>query len=434
MQEALASCLCNIVGDRVADRSRTGGLAIVCAVTADHCFALASLIAGFRRHNAGFAGKFVIFHDGLGAEQQGQLRALWPDMVFHPYGPEVVSRRFGPAIDLGGVLARFSPMIFAKFEMPDLLAEYDKCLWLDVDMLVQGDLTDLWSFDVLAWRPLPQGAFARRAAVMAAFADLRGDAALPLLNGGVVGMGRGLPISTADLYAMAARLIADSNAASVDELALYFLAASRGVAVTLLDMRFNHPVVAPGGRDALLVHAIGPDKFWNAAPLQLAYPDWARNLRDWRGTGYDGPQRLADVQAATPDAALKAARNRAYWAQVYAALRPDLPRSLQVDLHSDGKTLRLFHSDAAYLCLTRQANERHIGIALHFDDDTTLAAALFGLLDGVTITDLPKAGPMELARRKQGWSYAVTAPFARCGQVINLLAAALDQATSRASN
>lgn len=403
--------------------------AIVCAVTGDHAFALGSLIAGFRRHNPDYAGAFVVFHDGLTVLQHAQLRALWPDMEFRPFGADVVAHRFGAKVDPSLISAQFSPMIFAKFEMPDLLADYDKCLWLDVDMLVQGNMAEVWGFDVLAWRPLPQGAFARRAEVMDAFADMRGDGHLPLLNGGVVGMARGVGITTKDLYAMAARLIAQTKTASVDELALYFLAASRNVPVHLLDQRFNHPVIAAGVRDAVVVHAIGPDKFWNAAPLQLAYPEWAQNLSQWQGVGYDGPQRLVEVQAATPDMALKAARNRAYWQQLYADIRQDLPPCLQVDLQNDGKTLRFFYSKTAYLRLTRQANERRIGVDLHLADDPRLDPAL---LKG--IPTLPRGKTPEFAQTKHGWAYAAVVPVGQCAQVMGALAQALDQATSRAKS
>ena len=76
----------------------------------------------------------------------------------------------------------------------------------------------VWALEGLPWRPLPDGALARRAEVMAAFAKLRRDG-LPLLNAGVVGMGSALreQLRSVDLYAM--------------------------------------------------LHAICPDKFWNAAPF-----------------------------------------------------------------------------------------------------------------------------------------------------------------------
>ncbi|MGO4906830.1 glycosyltransferase [Pseudorhodobacter sp. W20_MBD10_FR17] len=408
--------------------------AIVCAVTADHAFALAALIAGFRRHNPDYTGAFVVLHDGLTMKDQGQLRVLWPNIQFRPFGRDVLAQRFGANVDLSTILQQVSPMIFAKFELPELLADCDKCLWLDVDMLVQGNLAEVWNFDVLAWRPLPQGAFARRAEVMESFADMRGDGRLPLLNGGVLGMGRGVKISTVDLYAMAARLIMQTSTTSVDELAVYFLAASRGVPVHLLDQRFNHPVVAAGARAALVVHAIGPDKFWNAAPLQLAYPEWAQNLQQWQGAGYAGPQRLADVQAATPDMALKAARNRAYWQQLYTDIRPDLPLCLQVDLQSDGKTLRFSHASTAQLHLTRQTNARRIGVELHFAEGESLGAALAARLEGAVIPDLLNDETLKLAQTKHGWSYTAVVPVGQCAQVMGALAQALDHATSRAKS
>ncbi len=390
-------------------------------------------MAGFRRHNPGFDGVFVVFHDGLGADQQEQLRALWPRIDFRLYTGAVLARRFGPDTDISAALALYSPMIFAKFEMPDLLASYEKCLWLDVDILIQGSLAPVWEFDALAWRPLPEGAFARRAEVMAAFADLRGDGSYPLLNGGVVGMGPGVlgVVSTADLYAMAARLLAQTGAHSVDELALYFCAAATGVPLHRLDLRFNHPIAAPGGRAAVMLHAIGPDKFWNSAPVQLAYPEWALNLAAWQdegGAGYGGPVRLAEVQPATPDLALKAARHADYWQGVYNGLRRGLSPRLTVDLQSNGPALRFFLRglpDTMHLRLIRQANARRIAVEICFADDQTLAPGLFARLDGMKM-DAANGKSLELTRTKQGWAYGLTVPLAACSAVLDQIMVVLD--------
>ncbi len=419
-----------MTGSMISDRR-----AIVCGITADHAFVLGSLIAGFRRHNADFTGDFVLFHDGLDAQDQARLQRLWPRMVFHLFDQSTVAARFaglGLKAELGAVIRRYSPMIFAKFEMLDLLDTYDKCLWLDVDMLVQGSLEAVWAFEGLAWRPLPDGAFGRRAEVMETFADMRVDASVTLLNGGVVGMGQALRgvICADDIYAVAGQLIAQTDAMSVDELALYFLAASRGLPLYNLDLRFNHPVVAPGGRAAAIVHAIGPDKFWNAAPLVLAYPDWAQNLGEWQalgGAGYDGPLRLAAVQAATPDLALRAARNRTYWQAVYEDLRAGLPLRYQVDLRSDGNALRFFitgQPEAAHLRLTRQPNERRIGVELQFEDDSRIAPALFAGLNGLRI-GAAKGKPLTLRKTKQGRAYGIVVPLAVCADVMGQLAEGL---------
>ncbi len=422
--------------DRIIDRR-----AIVCAISADHAFALGCLIAGFRRHNPDFSGDFVVFHDGLTVAQQKHLGALGVSVLFRAFGLKDVAARFGAGVDLGKVLALYSPMIFAKFEMLDLLDRYDACLWLDVDILVQGSLAAVWVFEGLAWRPLHAGAFARRSAVMTDFADMCGDGTRPLLNGGVVGMGQALRgrIAPADLYAIAARLLVQTDATSIDELALYFAAVSRGLDVHLLEERFNHPVIAPDVRNAAIVHAIGPDKFWNSAPLQLAFPEFAQNLAAWRavgGAGYDGVQRLGDVLPAMPDKALKAARNRAFWAELYDGLRPDLPLCLQVDLDTQRKQLRLFYAGAGgvYLRLIRQVNARRMGIEVHFPDDPVLAPALFAQLDKAIVPGLGKGKTLELTQTKDGWSYSAVIPIAHCRQALVALAAALDQATSRAKS
>jgi len=425
----------------VAGQDRIDRRAIVCAISADHAFALGSLIAGFRRHNPDFAGSFVVFHDGLTDAQQSQLRALGCQIAFRPFGLRDVVARFGTGVDLAKALALYSPMIFAKFEILDLLAELDACLWLDVDILVQGNLAEIWAFDALAWRPLHQGAFARRAAVMAELSDVCGDGTLPLLNGGVIGMGQALRghVSPADLYAMAARLLAQTDATSVDELALYFTAASLSLGVQVLEERFNHPAVARDVRTAVLVHAIGPDKFWNSAPLQLAYPEWGQNLAAFQavgGAGYTGARRLEDVQAASPDKALKAARNRSYWQQIYAELRPELPIALQVDLDSQHKRLRFSYAgaDGVFLHLIRQVNERRMGVELHFPDEAVLAPAIFAQLDKLAVPGLAKGKTLEFARTKHGWTYGAVVPVASCAQAMGALAAALDQATSRAKS
>ena len=376
---------------------------------------------GFRRYNPDFEGDFVVFHDGIAAEERALLTHLWPRVWFRDFNAGLLAARFA-SVDLAGVLAAHSPMIFAKFEMLDLLAEYDQCLWLDVDMLVQGDLAQVWEFEGLAWRPLPEGAFARRAAVMESFSGHRQEG-YPLLNGGVVGMGQALRgrVGAADLYAMAGQVVARSAATSVDELTLYFTATARGLPLHLLDLRFNHPVVAPGGREAVIVHAIGPDKFWNSAPLKLTYPEWAQNAAEWRGKGYDGPQRLERGQAATPDGALKAARNRDFWLGLYDRLRPEFPR-LSVDLRSDGPSLRLFIAglpDSTHLRLTRHANARRIGVEVCFDDGQKPAQ-----MDGLKTA---RGKPLELTKTRHGWAYGAVVPLVECGGTIAVLMAALDR-------
>jgi hypothetical protein len=322
----------------------------------------------------------VIFHDGLPQNQEAAFRSLWPRCRFLPFARDDVTARLGVPVDDARVAAYFadlSPLVLAKLELPDLLADYDQVVWLDDDVLVRGPLDGLWDFECLAWRPLPQGAFARRARVLALFADQGLDPAVPLLNGGVIGVARGFADrggTRAGVHAIARRLIAEAPPTQLAEMPWYLVAATLRLPVTAWPLRFNHPVATPGVGGACILHAIGPHKFWNATPLRQLYPDWARHHATWVACGgapYDGPLLLAETHPDEPSEVLRAAEMRAFWLGVFDDLRPQLPPGVVPDLRHDRKVLRLHLSgrpDAQHLALVRVANARRLGLRLHLPD------------------------------------------------------------------
>ncbi len=352
--------------------------AIVLGVTADHGFAAGALLAGLAAHEPGLQATAIVYHDGLPEADRAALAALWPGMRFRDWGREQALARLGldaAAGRLEEVLARFSPLVLAKLELPDLLDEFDRCLWLDADLLVRRPAPGLWDFDALAWRPLAEGAFRRRDKVLAACAHLTRDPATPLPNGGVVGVARALRethgCTSADLFDLARFLIERTDTRTPDELAFYLLAASRSLPVTALPMALNHPVTAPGTAGAAILHAIGPHKFWNATPLIQLYPDWAAHHAAWvaaGGTPHGAPILLAEVHSLEPAEVLRAAQLRSTWLAVYDRLRPDLPAGVQVDPRLDGRQMRITFAglpEAQHLRLGLLANPRRLVLELH---------------------------------------------------------------------
>ncbi|HSF64033.1 MAG TPA: glycosyltransferase [Paracoccaceae bacterium] len=352
----------------------TQARAIVLGVTADMAFAAGALLAGVRRHDPGMAADVVIFHDGLSDGDRAALAVLAPGVRFRAFTAADALARLGMAAApprLAEALARFSALHLAKLELPALLAEYDRVVWLDADMLVRGPLGALWDFDCLAWRPLAPGAVQRRAAVLAACAPRVRDGSVPLLNGGVVGVARGLAdrgLGVADLWAEARFLLEATETQTVDEMALWLLAARHGLPVRALPLALNHPVTTGGVDRAVILHAIGAQKFWNATPMLHLYPDWAAHHAEWvaaGGTPWAGPVMLEDQHPAEPAALLKAVQARAFWMDLYDRLRPDLPAGLHPDLRCDGAEWRLFVAGSGQvLRLIRLPNARRIGLVL----------------------------------------------------------------------
>lgn len=353
------------------------GRAIVFGITADHAFAAGTALASVLAHDPNLDADVVIYHDGLPDDQQAAFVRLWPRCRFRPFGGQTITERLGVPPDdprVAPYFAHLSPMVLAKLELPDLLDDYDQVVWLDDDVLLRRRADDLWDFDCLAWRPLPQGAFARRQRVLDLYATQKLDPDVPLLNGGVIGVARGFADrggSREVIHEIARHLVAAAPPTQLAEIPWYLVAATLGLPVKTWPMRFNHPVTTPGVADATIVHAIGPHKFWNATPLQHLFPDWLHHQATWvtcGGVPFAGKTLLAESHPAEASELLRAADNRAFWLEVYADLRPKLPLGIVVDLRHDKKALRLHlhgHPDTHHLSMVRLANARRLGLELN---------------------------------------------------------------------
>lgn len=350
---------------------------LVLGVTGTLGFAAGTVLAAFRAYNPDWMGEVAILHDGLSATDAAALARLGLPVRLVPFGRSDAAARLAAAgLDGSAALegfGRWGWMTLAKLEMLDWLDRHPACVWLDADVLVQGPVGALWDAGPLAWRPLAEGALGRRAAVLDALAPVPRPAGVPLPNGGVVVAGAGLRASglgAAALWAQAARLILHTRAGSVDELAFYLLACQHGVPVTALDTGLNHPADQPGAARAPIVHAIGPDKFWNTAALRQGYPGWQAAHDRWvaaGGTPAPAPDRLLDVHPADPAAVITAARNRAFWQTLWPDLGPALPRGLWPDLRSDRAFLRLHltgASRALWIDLARAPSPRRLGVGI----------------------------------------------------------------------
>lgn len=371
--------------------------ALVIGASADHDFAAGTFLIGFLRHNPTFDGDLIVFHDGLSAPAIDALQRLSPRVVLRRFDRETLAERLsvsGGSLDDPGVLRSLKHwhfMIFAKFELPDLLMDYDNLVWCDIDMLVQAEVAALWEVPVIGWRPLPEGARARRADFSEALQDLILAPQTPFLNGGVVAMGRALRdryrLTSDHFYALAVEILRRTEARAVDELTVYLAAAHHRLPVQELALGYNHPVTLEGGAQAQILHAIGPDKFWNATPLVHACPDWARNHQNWCALGGPaGPaaKGLSHVHPLPPDQALAFARNRAFWARLWPQIAPHVPQGIWPDLHSETASLRLYeqgYDTALRYELTRIASAKNLRVGITIDKRVLADQSLLARLD-----------------------------------------------------
>ena len=177
------------------------------------------------------------------------------------------------------------------FEMFRLLAEYQSLVWLDIDTIIQEDISELGGIGPLAmslhdFSCLRDGktyTVARNFKVPIPGYDM--DA--PIFNSGVVCLTDEMPLPLKmyawclSKYVELMPVLRHKDQAILNLLALSFPELVR----TLPFEQYNcYPYNRKSDR-AKIVHSFGPQKTWNSALLQLAFPDWARTYRHWLALG-----------------------------------------------------------------------------------------------------------------------------------------------------
>jgi lipopolysaccharide biosynthesis glycosyltransferase len=255
-------------------------LAILFGITPDYSFALANVLAGLREHSPDLADDIIVHHDGISAAEQARLNAILP-CTFRHYEPPVALSDH-----------RLSKFAFSRFEAFGLLREYRYVLWLDVDILIRGDLSG-----ILDYCGTGMGACFEPAPLSELFPESfcgqdelsACDFSTPYFNTGVLLLSDALenPSEKMDwLYSLAERY-SDAFAISADQGAINLMTRVFGQRVSPLPGTFNsmicndwHPAYQPK-RGAKVIHSITEDKFWN----YWFFREWDARYRQWLDAG-----------------------------------------------------------------------------------------------------------------------------------------------------
>jgi lipopolysaccharide biosynthesis glycosyltransferase len=384
---------------------------------------------GYLKHNPDYGGDIVVFHENLSDDQKLTLHRIFPRVSFRQLDKDLVIQRLGhfaASESCQGIINRYSIFYFAKFELADLLHEYDKVAWMDVDMLIRGPIGDIWNFAEFAWRPgVPLNE--NFAAIGERFNPKVDVVNYKTPNGGLICMSRTLQkkgeMSTAALYALFCEMQHYSVLPTGDEVALFFLAARLGAQVRYLDTRFNCASGTPGAANAHVIHAIGGDKFWNRQTLKLAYPDWWLWHDEWVRRGGEPSAFVLSTEGLsvkTPDEIVISGRFYHIWHDVFKTIRDDLPAGIIPDVQLHKKFWVLFIKGWAkdVFCIEVSKANFEFSVAVYFQGDCT---AYPQLIDRISENLAPTAfARHDLGSQGVKWSRDVS----RADIATNVLSAA----------
>lgn len=264
--------------------------AIFFAIDNNYAFTAANMLVGLHQYCGEMLKTcdIIVYHNGLSEKNARLLTQLHSDIHFEQITfpdawEEMVSLK---------KIQKYKGMVLCKLFGFQLIQKYDCVLGLDTDMLIRGDLSDLFTLDTeIAWRKIiawePERVFAPLLE--------RQNTDIKAGNGGMVLFTSQVRKHGIDDAAIieAFQRIKDLEKGGIDELVLAWLAYSYGMQVTELDMDIYNTPAYKALDQTKLLHFLywrkTTTKPWDNLAAYLYFDDWAENYQKWLALGGDGP-------------------------------------------------------------------------------------------------------------------------------------------------
>ena len=253
----------------------TKNTAIILGATGNLAFALGVVLKGLKKYNAALLSEadIIIYYQNMDEAQRKALAQILP-CTFIPY-------KF-PHMDnmQPHVLRDYGEMTFVRYECFRYLKKYQYVLWLDADILIQGDISGMCA-------QVPHGIGFRREyydeRVRVNFLrDIPGfDMQAPHFNAGIMCLSQALTQDKDELSNWSYNKTAEISESLYypDQGILLLMCQHFGLTIDPLDEKYNcearrnHFAL----KKAALVHAVGHRKFWKYYYLDK----WYRFYKEW---------------------------------------------------------------------------------------------------------------------------------------------------------
>ncbi len=248
--------------------------AIVLGATANIVYALANVLIGIKKHSPMLNADFIIFHKDITENDQKLMNSIIPAKFIEYNFPAENTEELA-----NSTFTRYTALAYSRYECFNMLDEYQKVLWLDVDTLIQKDISGIFDLcnDGI-------GLYKEIAPLQECFTDpidgYNMDAAH--YNSGVLVLSDSLTE-----YKKMSQWLYNKTL----ELANYLRYADQGI-INLLVQEFNlnptnigeeynyHPL-KPDTKKAKIVHSYAPEKFWHYYNHKYHFREWDVNYKKW---------------------------------------------------------------------------------------------------------------------------------------------------------
>ncbi len=255
-------------------KTQKKGNAVVFGLTADHIFAVACVMMDLKRIVPNLIDEVVIIHDGVSLKDQMILASILPSR-FILYDFPLNSKK---VLDAPSV-QHFTKMIFTKFECLRLVDTYKNVAWLDYDIVIQSDISELFA-------PSGSGLKISRGGV-----SVREQLVEPVTEYDMNAEGMGAHVFVVqdnlknhmEMYQFCyAKLEKYAQVLFLPEQAIFdFMIQEFQIKPDFFDAKIYgpHPTDTINAAQAKIIHCWGQPKFWNGTPniqWDINYSSWLK--------------------------------------------------------------------------------------------------------------------------------------------------------------
>lgn len=265
------------------------------AISDNYSFAAANVIMGLHKYSTELMQKcdIIIYHDGICDKNKQLLNKIHNNIIFK----EMIFPQEWESMLQAKRTLKWGYYVIAKLLGFELIKQYEKVLFLDVDMLVNGDISALFQIEeemawrkVLAWNPKED------------WVDIvkNPDDNISVPNGGLVYFTDKLLKYNIDIEYIADVFskVQQVKRGGTEEIVLAYIGYDKQIRFKELSVsQYNTSVyeifVNPESAKTKLIHFVDckatQQKPWKSLAAYLCFPDWVENYQKWIEMGGDGP-------------------------------------------------------------------------------------------------------------------------------------------------
>ncbi|MGR3808580.1 glycosyltransferase [Pasteurella testudinis] len=339
-------------------------------LTADYHFALATMIINLQEKNRHNYDDIIVYHDSLTISEQSDLLRIEPHIQFISYTfSDWKQEHYEDTMDkkqLNYFIKRFSHFSLSKYKVVEQLAHYHKVLFLDLDMVIQDDFSELFNIEGIAWRT--ESLFIKKFGDRASrppLAELDNiPATHPAPNGGLFYANDSLDwqqaIKDAQFFL---KTFLGYFSSVLDELAFSYLAYKQNIKITELDHKIYNTLPRITTYQTKIVHFMGNMKPWNCELSQSAFPIWMRNYQKAQAFGDFNSDKITHF--GETGELLRKRTNEAHWLHFLQHSKLKIPANLKLVYVLDKDELTLDYKPFIYYEFVLQRNSWDFKLTLH---------------------------------------------------------------------